>query len=171
MIRRTVALDSKKVAPWLLTITHGEVDAKATRTNLECDVMSSTAKRLSNLSLKRGILLSTAIVGHIANASLGVLEERLKRSHPTRGGSSEINVIMGKVGEHLTASPCARNQNVEAPLSTLPIQGPEVHRHVALGTSAVTYADKDHVALVALDALQVFHEERLIRMRRKEREK
>ena len=57
----------------------------------------------------------------------------------------------------------ARDQHIEPPLASFTIHGPEIERQLPALVAAEAERDQDRVALVALNRLQVLHEERLTR--------
>ena len=76
-------------------------------------------------------------------------------------GGIQADVVVGNRREHPALPLGAREQHVEPPLAAVAGDRPEPLRQVALGVAAVADRDEDHVALVALDVLQVLDEERL----------
>ncbi len=88
--------------------------------------------------------------------------------HTARIAAVQVDVVRGQVREHLAPNTGARDQHVEAALAVLPVEGAEIHRHVAFGGAPVTDADEDDVTLITLDRFEVLDEERLVGMRGKE---
>src|SRR5437016_2952036 len=71
----------------------------------------------------------------------------------------QVDVVSDDRAEDLAPPSSARDQHVQAPLSAVRAERPEVHRHVAAGVAAVADGNEDDVALVTLDVLQVLQEE------------
>ncbi len=71
--------------------------------------------------------------------------------------------------EDLDARPRARHEHVETAPAVGLVERPEVHREPARRVGAVAHGDEHDVAFVALDRLEVLHEERLVAVRREER--
>ena len=66
---------------------------------------------------------------------------------------------MGQRGEDAQAAPRACDGHVEAALSTRAAERPEAHSQPARRVLGVADAEEDLVSLVALNVLQVLHED------------
>src|SRR5690606_22740643 len=93
---------------------------------------------------------------------LRILQERPKRSDTFRLCSGRVQVAAAQRGEYMHLEPRTRDGDVQPPPSALPVERAEVHGYLAGGVRAVPDREQNNVALIPLNILQVFHENRLM---------
>ena len=93
--------------------------------------------------------------------ALGVGEELAQVRGAEGGGAGEVDLRALDGGEDDDLLLGARDGDVEAALAAGAVERAEVHREVALLVGRVADGEEDRVAFVALDVLEVLHEERL----------
>ena len=95
-------------------------------------------------------------------AALGVVQPGTQqgRSDGRRPAQIDVGRPQGTDHHHFPPRPC--DGHVQATLAPGPVQRSEAHGHPPRLVGAVADRQKNYVALVALDVLQVLHEKRLV---------
>jgi len=98
---------------------------------------------------------------------LCIAEKQLECCHAFAVDPVEIYVGIGYGRKHVTTLSGARDQYVQSPFAALAAEGPEVHAYFTVSGFSVPNGNQNDVPLVALNILQVFDKERLMRLSRK----
>ena len=103
-------------------------------------------------------------LGNVDQSVLRVLQERLEGFHTPGPGPPQVQIRADEVAVHNAAPAGPRNEHIQTPFASVPVERPEVHRQVRAVDLAVSDTDQDHVPFVSLDVLQVLDEEGFLGM-------
>ena len=163
VVAGAVALDRQHELAGTLRVLRREVDPVAGRAELRDERDPCPLEVVADLNLEgveRGML--SRAVPEVGAAALGVDEVVAEELRAAGRRPLRVHVRRPEGRDHGHPALGPRDRDVEAPLAALEVDRPEVVQEAAVRGLAVADREDDRVALIALDALEVLDEERLV---------
>ena len=160
VVLRAVGFDGEDGASRFVGVHCGEVDAVAGDAVLRLEVEAALFEAGFDVDLERvkgrGVDCASA---EFAAAASGVFDVVAQHPHALISDAVGVHVVGGEAADDGHAALGAGDGDVEASEAAFLVDGAEVVAHAAVFGASVADGEDDGVALVALDALEVFDEE------------
>ena len=160
MIGGAVAFHAQQITVWVARIDHADIDEEARHADLWSDFIAQGSDIEGDGLLEIAVEAAPGRLGGLDEAVLGQLEEFLERGDPWPAHPVQPDVLGDDGAEHLATLARPGDQDVETTLAAVRADRSEALYEPAIPVLAVADRDEDHIALVALDVLEVFDEDR-----------
>ena len=167
VISGAVTFDGQQITARLLWVAHGHVNEITGCAHLRLYAVAARLQGMKNLFLERGVGGAACFSGNLELTRLRILQKILQGANAVLGAGVQLQFIGGEVAEHAHAQLGARDENVEAAMTAIAVEGAKFFGNAAGFVATVANADEHHIPLVALDVFEVFDKKRLVGVRRK----
>src|SRR6266568_6499639 len=162
MVGGAIAFHAKQILPRPCGMNDSKVDPEARYAHLWVDVIPGLPYRPSHSIFEGAVEFAAVQRARAKFARFSEVKQAAQHARaPHQGVRRDVSRGNRRKDDTLLARP--RSENVEAPLAALARYRAELEERTGLvRRDAIADRNEDHVALISLDCLKIFHEEALV---------